>query len=80
MTVHDACEQAYKNGYEAARKEFQRPKGRWITWEEAGNDIPSLNRHECSVCHDAAQVLVNGIEDLAPFCPSCGADLREVPA
>lgn len=47
--------------------------GRWITWEEAGNDMPSPHRHECSVCHDAAQVLINGIELLSDYCPDCGA-------
>lgn len=47
--------------------------GRWITWEEAGNDIPSPHRHECSVCHDVAQVLVNGVELLSDYCPNCGA-------
>ena len=54
----------------------ERPKGEWITWEEAGNDIASPNRHECSCCHDSAQVLVNGIELLSDFCPNCGADMR----
>ena len=54
--------------------------GRWISWEDADNCIPSPNRHECSVCHDAAQVLVNNIELLSNFCPSCGAkmDLEEL--
>lgn len=47
--------------------------GRWITWEEAGNDIPSPHRHECSAGHDAAQVLVNGVELLSDYCPNCGA-------
>lgn len=49
--------------------------GRWITWEEAGNDIPSPHRHECSACHDAAQVLVNGVELLSDYCPNCGAKM-----
>jgi hypothetical protein len=49
--------------------------GRWITWEEAGNDIPSPHRHECSVCHDAAQVLVNGFELLSDYCPNCCAKM-----
>ena len=44
--------------------------GRWVSWEDAGNFIPSPDRHECSVCHDAAQVLVNGIELLSPYCPN----------
>lgn len=51
--------------------------GRWITWEEAGNDIPSPHRHECSVCHDAAQVLINNIELLSDYCPNCGARMTE---
>ena len=49
--------------------------GRWISWEEAGNFVPSPDRHECSVCHDAAQVLVNGFELLSDYCPSCGAKM-----
>lgn len=47
--------------------------GRWISWEEADNPIPSPHWHECSVCHDAAQVLVNDIELLSGYCPNCGA-------
>lgn len=49
--------------------------GRWISWEEAGNPVPSPDRHECSVCHDAAQVLVNGLELLSDYCPNCGAKM-----
>jgi hypothetical protein len=49
--------------------------GRWISWEESGNFVPSPDRHECSVCHDAAQVLVNGFELLSDYCPSCGAKM-----
>ena len=41
--------------------------GKWISWEEADNFIPSAHRHECSVCHDAAQVLVNNIELLSGY-------------
>lgn len=47
--------------------------GQWISWEEADNFTPSPHRHECSVCHDAAQVLVNNIELLSDYCPNCGA-------
>lgn len=47
--------------------------GRWISWEQADNFIPSARRHECSACHDAAQVLVNGFELLSDYCPNCGA-------
>lgn len=49
--------------------------GRWISWEEAGNSIPSPDRYECSVCHDAAQRLCNGIDLLSPYCPNCGAKM-----
>ena len=68
--------------YEATRKAlYEMPAadvapvrhGTWISWEEADNFIPSPHRHECSVCHDAAQVLVNGVELLSDYCPNCGA-------
>ena len=49
--------------------------GAWISWEEADNFIPSPHRHECSVCHDAAQVLINNIELLSDYCPNCGAKM-----
>lgn len=52
--------------------------GQWISWEEVGNFVPSPDRHECSVCHDAAQVLVNGIELLSTYCPNCGARMGDV--
>ena len=68
--------QAYDKGFITAMNLYARPTGHWITWEEAGNDIASPNRHECSCCHDSAQVLVNGIELLSDFCPNCGADMR----
>lgn len=49
--------------------------GWWISWEEAGNPVPSPDRHECSVCHDAAQALINGLELLSDYCPNCGAKM-----
>ena len=51
--------------------------GKWITWKEAGNEIPSETRFECSVCHDAAQTLCNGLDLLSSFCPNCGAKMTE---
>lgn len=50
--------------------------GRWITWKEAGNEIPSETRYECSLCHDAAQTLCNGLDLLSPYCPNCGAKME----
>lgn len=56
----------------------QEPKtGRWITWKEAGNEIPSERRFECSVCHDAAQTLCNGLDLLSAYCPNCGCRMIE---
>lgn len=54
----------------------ERPKAKWITWKEAGNYIPSETRFECSVCHDAAQTLCNGLDLLSPYCPNCGAEME----
>lgn len=71
-TAISACEKFPAADVEPVRH------GRWISWEDAGNFIPSPDRHECSVCHDAAQVLVNGIELLSPYCPNCGAKMDEV--
>ena len=50
-------------------------RGRWISWEKADNCVPSPDRHECSVCHDAAWVLANGLELLSFYCPNCGAKM-----
>ena len=71
-------EQSYQmpKDYIKNKLDYSRPQGEWITWEEAENYIASPNRHECSCCHDSAQVLVNGIELLSDFCPNCGADMR----
>ena len=49
--------------------------GRWISWEEAGNFIPSPDRYECSVCHYAEQRLCNGDDMLSLYCPNCGAKM-----
>lgn len=63
----------------AIEKLQEKPKkGRWITWKEADNIIPSETRFECSVCHDAAYTLCNGLDLLSDYCPNCGANMREV--
>lgn len=51
--------------------------GHWITWKEAGKYIPSETKFECSVCHDAAQTLYNGLDLLSSYCPNCGAKMVE---
>lgn len=52
--------------------------GRWISWEKANNFVPSPDRHECSVCHDTAQVLVNGLKLLSNYCPTAARRCVEV--
>lgn len=64
------------SGFEIGKEKF-RKRGRWITWKEAGNEIASETKFECSVCHDSAQTLCNGLDLLSPYCPNCGADMRE---
>lgn len=54
----------------------QQKEGKWITWKEAGNEIASETRFECSVCHDSAQTLCNGLDLLSPYCPNCGAKMK----
>lgn len=72
---NDIVETTYSYIYHGTPLE-QKPKtGRWITWKEAGNEIPSETRFECSVCHDAAQTLCNGLDLLSPYCPNCGAKM-----
>ena len=78
------CNGDYKEGLKMLLDKIEKapsvspmPKmGRWITWKEAGNDIPSETRFECSVCHDAAQTLCNGLDLLSTYCPNCGAKME----
>ena len=78
------CSGDYKEGLKMLLDKIEKapsvspmPKmGRWITWKEAGNDIPSETRFECSVCHDAAQTLCNGLDLLSTYCPNCGAKME----
>ena len=65
--------QALTMGIEALENQ---KTGHWITWKEAGNEILSETRFECSVCHDAAQTLCNGLDLLSPYCPNCGAKME----
>ena len=49
--------------------------GCWISWEVADNCVPSASRHECSICHDAAQEPVNEFGLLPAYCPNCWAKM-----
>lgn len=74
-TIQDAIKMISYPEYTPAADVAPVVHARWISWEEAGNFVPSPDRHECSVCHDAAQVLVNGFELLSDYCPNCGAKM-----
>lgn len=62
MDEHTSHEQAYKNGYEAGKRDAVK-HGRW---KGAG-----LGDYLCSVCWE---VFSGG--NKYNFCPNCGADMR----
>lgn len=80
--IHALTEEEFNDYIQTLNKVMdwleQEPKtGHWITWKEAGNEIASETRFECSVCHDSAQTLCNGLDLLSPYCPNCGAKMIE---
>lgn len=79
--IHALTEEEFNDYIQTLNKVMdwleQEPKtGHWITWKEAGNEIASETRFECSVCHDSAQTLCNGLDLLSPYCPNCGAKMK----
>jgi len=78
LLTTDAVDRVTIKEYLSSCEVAQTKRGRWITWKEAGNEIPSETRFECSVCHDTAQTLCNGLDLLSPYCPNCGAKMQEV--
>ena len=63
----------YQKGYEDAKLTFYK-KGHW-------EPIPCADRYRCSCCKSVSNLVVGAygivIDGLSPFCPDCGADLRE---
>lgn len=55
----------YRKGYEAARIQYARPKGKW---EMKENEY--IRALICSECRSFTMTAYN-------FCPSCGADMRK---
>ena len=51
---------------------IQPKRGRWIPVTNGRSG------HECDQCHNYAPSYQTGEEHLSDFCPSCGADMREV--
>lgn len=71
MKIHEATEQAYKNGYEQGKRDAVK-HGRWIPLEYDGyaDGNPVWDLWKCSECQEEH----SGDEDtLTPYCPNCGA-------
>lgn len=62
---------SYEEGYERARKDFERPTGYWYL--ETGD----LWWH-CSVCHDCIQDIAANefVTATNPYCKHCGAKME----
>ena len=74
MKVHDAIEQAYKNGYEAGKRDA-RKKGRWLSWySEPILQDDGFYDWTCSECNTTLSFEeIVTVEDFASnFCPNCG--------
>lgn len=65
-TVQD-CIIAYGDGFESARRLFERPHGKWIDPQNVGAN------NWCSVCGEFI-LHYNGIHN---YCSNCGADMRK---
>ncbi len=56
--------EANKEGYNNARRLYERPQGEWI---DTGSG------QECSICKE----IQYGYDSFRNFCPNCGADMRK---
>ena len=65
-TVTD-CIIAYGDGFESARRLFERPHGKWIDPQNVGAN------NWCSVCGE----FILHYEGISNYCPNCGADMRK---
>lgn len=65
----------YKDGFLEAKKQFEKPTGKWILSEETTEDLSgsfeTYTRSTCSVCNQA-----NGWGEV-PYCPWCGAKMEK---
>lgn len=63
MKIHEATEQAYKNGYEKGKRDAVKPNGRW--------KCAGLGDYYCSLCC----FVVSGSN--YHYCPHCGANMMD---
>ena len=72
-TVQD-CIIAYGDGFESARRLFERPHGEWIKSKEwMKGTITTI--YKCSECGRTIATMPNRLDEY-PFC-HCGADMRK---
>lgn len=77
MKIHEATEQAYKNGYEKGRQDAVK-HGRWVD-RYGGKYVNPV--YDCSECKKSAlfrndmDLLGNwkSVQYLSDYCPNCGA-------
>ena len=63
---------AYKKGYEEAKKEFSKPSIGWITMPNPNHspfDSTSVNIYMCSMCGYSSAERITATWN---FCPNCG--------
>lgn len=73
-----AYQEGYSDGYDDARKKYERPQGEWIKVKEDRMSIDMsgelVTRYKCSKCGRYIVTLPSKLVDY-PFC-HCGADMR----
>ena len=80
MKTFEATEQAYKNGYEAGKRDAGK-KGRWV--DRYGGKYAN-KCYDCSECKGTALYKPEAdelghwrfVQALSDNCPHCGADMR----
>lgn len=68
------CIIAYGDGYESARRLFERPHGKWEYNQYDGN--AKIGNWHCSNCHNICYEMKLTYDNYN-FCPNCGADMRK---
>ena len=66
---------ATSNGYDIARRLYERPQGEWILIDDVDDPEDRLNRYKCSECGRIIKIYDHQTLADYPFC-HCGADMR----
>ena len=74
MKLIDACDAAYRNGYEKGKADATK-EGEW----EEHSDFLCDTFYRCSVCgEDFVTIEGTPIENSWNFCPNCGAKMKGI--